>query len=244
MPDEDIMNDEEGKEKDKKESSQKETNSLEPTPSEMEKKKNTYDNDESPDDSDCTEKIIPSLDDIIDDIDEIGKIKDPIEKRERLLSIIRQEIHLESSFRGPLPPPDDFRKYEDTLSGAADRILSMAELALQNGCTRDEHNFEIKKMAIDSSREDNKGTFRLARLVLIIVLIVAILILGFGAYFIYLGKDVAGLSLIIPTLIGGIYGGLKILMSAYKNYDTKEIEENSNTYENNTTTKNSVSEEE
>ena len=28
---------------------------------------------------------------------------------------------------GPLPPPDDFRQYEETLPGAADRILRMAE---------------------------------------------------------------------------------------------------------------------
>jgi len=33
-----------------------------------------------------------------------------------------QEIH-----SGPLPPPQDFAEYEQTLPGVADRILSMAE---------------------------------------------------------------------------------------------------------------------
>ena len=31
------------------------------------------------------------------------------------------------SWAGPLPPPEDFRKYEEALPGAADRILSLAE---------------------------------------------------------------------------------------------------------------------
>ncbi len=38
-------------------------------------------------------------------------------------------VHSETfvSFSGPLPPPEVFAKYEQILSGSADRILKMAE---------------------------------------------------------------------------------------------------------------------
>lgn len=36
-------------------------------------------------------------------------------------------IHVQTSFSGPLPSPEDFARYNQTLPGAADRILAMAE---------------------------------------------------------------------------------------------------------------------
>ena len=41
-----------------------------------------------------------------------------------------QALHIQSTlsaFTGPLPPPEDFKKYEENLPGATNRILSMAE---------------------------------------------------------------------------------------------------------------------
>ncbi len=45
--------------------------------------------------------------------------------------LLAQELlvnrHVEKTFSGPIPPPEDFEKYNLTLPGAADRIVSMAE---------------------------------------------------------------------------------------------------------------------
>ncbi len=36
-------------------------------------------------------------------------------------------IHVQTSVSGPLPPPENFEKYNQSLPGAADRIMTMAE---------------------------------------------------------------------------------------------------------------------
>lgn len=41
------------------------------------------------------------------------------------------EISIETTFSGPLPSPEDLRKYNEVLPGAADRILTMAETEQQ-----------------------------------------------------------------------------------------------------------------
>ena len=48
------------------------------------------------------------------------------EKRLELISVL-QVSRVQTTFSGPLPPPEDFKKYNEVLPNAADRILSMAE---------------------------------------------------------------------------------------------------------------------
>lgn len=48
------------------------------------------------------------------------------EKRLELINVL-QVSRVQTTFSGPLPPPDDFKKYNEVLPNAADRILSMAE---------------------------------------------------------------------------------------------------------------------
>lgn len=50
----------------------------------------------------------------------------PDEKKLELLRVLKHS-RIETTFPGPLPAPNDFRKYNEVLPGAADRILSMAE---------------------------------------------------------------------------------------------------------------------
>lgn len=52
----------------------------------------------------------------------------PKEKRIAIERVIQlRVIQRVSSFSGPIPHPEHFAKYEEVLSGAADRILAMAE---------------------------------------------------------------------------------------------------------------------
>lgn len=48
------------------------------------------------------------------------------EKRLELISVL-QVSRVQTTFSGPLPPPEDFKKYNDVLPNAADRMLSMAD---------------------------------------------------------------------------------------------------------------------
>lgn len=56
------------------------------------------------------------------------------------VELVGQQI----SFAGPLPPPAVFAAYEETLSGAADRILSMAE-------KQSSHRQEMEHKSLKSS---------------------------------------------------------------------------------------------
>ena len=58
---------------------------------------------------------------------------------EAILSIMRQ-----SSFSGPLPPPQILEKYESIVPGSADRIIGMAE-------KQSEHRRSIEKKVVNSN---------------------------------------------------------------------------------------------
>jgi uncharacterized membrane protein len=55
---------------------------------------------------------------------ELDPLIRPDKKREaaQVVAMIIRKFH-----SGPLPAPDDFQQYEDTLAGSADRIMTMAE---------------------------------------------------------------------------------------------------------------------
>lgn len=59
----------------------------------------------------------------------------------------QQSVETTTSWTGPIPPPDVLERYEATLPGAADRIMSMAEMQLA-------HRIQLEKKVVggDSSR--------------------------------------------------------------------------------------------
>lgn len=59
----------------------------------------------------------------------------PKEKREVIYSAF---YAIERSYSGPLPPPEDFAKYEQNLPGSMDRILKLTEKQV-------EHRIEIER---------------------------------------------------------------------------------------------------
>ena len=115
-------------------------------------------------------------------------------------SVVRQEASLHI---GPLPRPEDFAKYENILSGSADRILNMAEKEQLHRHGMDGEMASQSRLEIDNEhRIMTKGQ-------IFAFIIVIITVLGsFG--FIYLGKPIEGLitlSIAIITVIGsGVIG--------------------------------------
>lgn len=93
----------------------------------------------------------------------------PKEKRELIRSAIFAMVE-ERHFSGPLPPPEDFAKYEENLQGAANRILSMAEKQL-------DHRILSENKYLD--HEINVGKIgQILGFILVICCIIVSLILG------------------------------------------------------------------
>jgi uncharacterized membrane protein len=103
----------------------------------------------------------------------------------------------QASFQsGPLPVPADLQQYENTLSGAADRILTMAEFQSQ-------HRQIIEKKVISSD-------CRNSTLGLVFGFLVALSFMTAGVYCIINGHDWPGVGVScsgLATLVGVfVYG--------------------------------------
>lgn len=87
---------------------------------------------------------------------------------------------------GPLPPASEIKKYEEILSGAADRILSMAE-------DQSKHRQEIEKNVVDSGIKNQiRGQ--------VFAFIIVCLAFFLGTFLIHTGKDIMGIASIISAL--------------------------------------------
>lgn len=99
------------------------------------------------------------------------------------------QVQLEASaWQGPIPPPDILRQYDEVQSGAANRILTMAE-------KQSEHRTRMESTVVN-------GDSRRAYLGIIAALIIALSIVGCGTFLIYNGHQWAGTSLIGLDIIG------------------------------------------
>jgi uncharacterized membrane protein len=105
----------------------------------------------------------------------------PAKVQAQLIQKIRTDI-----FSGPLPPPEIMQKYEQTLPGAADRIMTMAE-------DQGHHRRELEKAVIDSDiANSHRGS--------IFGFIIAITVVLAGTILIGLDKDASGLGILITGL--------------------------------------------
>lgn len=68
---------------------------------------------------------IPQPDSKQDLVEFISRLPD--EKRQILVEQLAINTHIEKTFSGPLPAPDDFERYNKVLPDAAHRIVAMAE---------------------------------------------------------------------------------------------------------------------
>ena len=81
------------------------------------------------------------------------------EARELLLQVFTAE-KITSSYSAPLPPAEDFRKYEQVHPGAADRIIEIAERSLELGA----EEFKVSRRRINASTITSVGTLTLSGL--------------------------------------------------------------------------------
>jgi uncharacterized membrane protein len=93
-----------------------------------------------------------------------------------------------SSWEGPLPPPVVLQAYDDIVSGAANRILTMAE-------TQGAHRLQIEKTIVNG--DSKRGYLGISA-----AFAPSAMVIGGGIYLIANGHDWAGASLIGLNLVG------------------------------------------
>lgn len=111
------------------------------------------------------------------------------EKSKRTLCFRKSEY-----FNGPLPHPEIFERYEETLPGAADRIIRMAE-------KQSLHRQQLELKVICSNIDNEKRGMYLA------FSITMIFVIG-GFCLILLNKNIAGYTALISTFGFHIYNYL------------------------------------
>lgn len=99
---------------------------------------------------------------------------------------VRQVVHRELQFSGPIPPPEILDGYNKIVPGAAERILKMAEDQAKH-----RHSLE-KKLVGTETRNSTFGLF-------FAFILVALLIIA-GSLLIYFGKPIGGLATTITAI--------------------------------------------
>lgn len=118
-----------------------------------------------------------------------------------------------ASRSGPLPPVQDFSGYEDVLPGAADRIMKMAETALDTRHQSTMADAEVQKAVARSI--DNRGV--LERRQQLAFALVTLLALGGTIALAWNGKTVPSIIALIVAAAGGI-ATYKISQDGFKIY--------------------------
>ena len=136
---------------------------------------------------DVTEAIEQALEAVLE-----GKIEKS--ELERAAVGVAQELTVTQTvtqYTGPLPHPKHLQEYENTLPGAADRILKMAEYELSHSSNMEKSILDVTKE--DSKRGMNNGTGLFA----------ALIVCAFGSLFVTDNPLVPGIFLGAAT-VGGI----------------------------------------
>lgn len=74
--------------------------------------------------------------------------KVPANARPELLHAV-QQITVSQTYSGPLPSPEDIKKYEEILPGSAERFLKMVE-------KQADHRMSLEKIVVPSQQEQGK----------------------------------------------------------------------------------------
>jgi len=103
----------------------------------------------------------------------------------------RMKFEHRELFTGPLPHPSILEKYEQTLPGAADRIIKMAE-------NQSSHRQAIEKKVIDANVFNEKLGMVLA------FIITAVIVVG-SIFLIYSNRQIAGFISLVGVFILHFY---------------------------------------
>ena len=103
------------------------------------------------------------------------------------VSRVSQVSHVEEHFSGPLPHPAILAKYEEILSGSADRILASVESQMN-------HRQSLEKTVITANNRRETGALVIAGILALVMLVGSLLL-------IFTGKSLEGLATIIGETV-------------------------------------------
>jgi uncharacterized membrane protein len=122
-----------------------------------------------------------------------------------LASIV--SISSESSFSGPLPPPQILREFDEVIPGAAERIVKMAE-------KQQDHRIRLESRVITSDIIRSWAG-------LILGACLGIVIVGCGSYLVHEGHDTAGATIITGTLVSLVTAFMSVTKSRRQERESK-----------------------
>jgi uncharacterized membrane protein len=111
-----------------------------------------------------------------------GSLSDPAILRQRRIVPAAVEITRATSWTGPIPPPADLARYERTLAGLADRLVSIAE-------RESEHRRVLQLRAV-----------RLSELGLATAFVITMTALLSGTWLVHQGRSTEGMGSIILAI--------------------------------------------
>ncbi|MHC0551391.1 DUF2335 domain-containing protein [Salinicoccus sp. CNSTN-B1] len=117
---------------------------------------------------------------------------------------------------GPLPDPEDFARYEEIMTGAADRIMSMAE-------KEQSHRHEIGKTETEKYYDNN---YKLTRFSMFTGVVISFLGSTSGVLISIYGQSTAGIILASAAI-------LPVVLTAIKDLFRKEVTPSNNEHSDN-----------
>ena len=128
------------------------------------------------------------------------------------------------AWSGPLPAPDDFQRYEETLPGAANRILEIVERQQSHQHSQERMMLEQSGVILEIERQVAASDSRRAYLGIASGLAISLLTIGGGIYLIANGQGWAGLTLAGINLTGlvgvFVYGARNRRAARQRNADS------------------------
>jgi uncharacterized membrane protein len=104
------------------------------------------------------------------------------------------EASVSSTWRGPLPPPHLLREYNEAFPGCAERIVAMAEAESRSRHEADRHERDSRRLVIESDVFSQKAG-------LILAFLLAVFVIGIGAFLLYTGNLAWGAGIVGFPLI-------------------------------------------
>ncbi len=119
---------------------------------------------------------------------------------------------VESVWAGPLPAPEDFRQYEETLPGAAERILTMAENQQRHRMSHENSALELDKFSLETAKSNLAKDAARSTWGMALAFILGMTGLGCSTFLAAIDRWEAGLPLglaIIASLVGAFIHSVK-----------------------------------
>lgn len=114
-------------------------------------------------------------------------------------------------YQGPLPTPEAFAGYNSVLPGAAERILSMAEVDQQLQKTSILEEQKRKNQIVQNSHTENMAQIHTGQIFVYILLLFSGVLLVSGIYMIVFKNDWMGYLLAGPSFIASFVQSIRYI---------------------------------